>query len=48
VSLVLDGRAQWRSDLAGVAPVWEWSAQSGLRFSLWAPPRRSAPLASAR
>ncbi|HEX8822963.1 MAG TPA: hypothetical protein VF794_23750, partial [Archangium sp.] len=48
VSLVLDGRGQWRSDLAGAPSVWEWSAQSGLRFSMWAPPRRSAPLATQR
>jgi hypothetical protein len=42
VSLVLDGRGEWRSDLAGVPAAWEWSAQAGLRFSLWAPARRSA------
>ncbi len=48
VSLVLDGRGQWRTDLAEVPPVWEWSAYTGLRFSLWAPARRSAPLAASR
>jgi hypothetical protein len=48
LSLVLDGRGQWRSDLAGVPPVWEWSAHTGLRFSLWAPARRSAPVAAPR
>ncbi|PTL77818.1 hypothetical protein [Vitiosangium sp. GDMCC 1.1324] len=48
LSLVLDGRGQWRSDLVDVPSVWEWSVHTGLRFSLWAPPRRSAPLATAR
>lgn len=48
LSLVLDGRGAWRSDLAGVPTQWEWSAQAGLRFSLWAPARRSARLATAR
>lgn len=43
VSFVLDGRGTWRSDLAGVPAVWEWSAQAGLRFSLWAPARRLPP-----
>jgi hypothetical protein len=44
LSLVLDGRGEWRSDLAGLPAVWEWSTHAGLRFSLWAPARRSAPL----
>lgn len=48
LSLVLDGRGTWRSDLPGVSADWEWSAQAGLRFSLWAPARRSASLAQAR
>ncbi|HEX8436405.1 hypothetical protein [Archangium sp.] len=48
LSLVLDGRGQWRSDLAGVPPVWEWSAHTGLRFSLWVPARRSAPQTASR
>ena len=48
LSLVLEGRGQWRTDLADERPVWEWSANTGLRFSLWAPARRSAPLAAAR
>jgi hypothetical protein len=48
LSLVLDGRGQWRSDLAGVPARWEWSAQAGLRFSMWAPARRTAALARAR
>jgi hypothetical protein len=51
VSLVLEGQGQWREDLAGTEPgthpLWEWSAHTGLRVSLWAPPRRSAtPLAA--
>ncbi|WNG34726.1 hypothetical protein F0U61_14525 [Archangium violaceum] len=48
LSLVLDGRGQWRSDLVDVPPVWEWSVHTGLRFSLWAPARRSAPVATSR
>lgn len=48
LSLVLDGRGQWRTDLADEPPGWEWSANMGLRFSLWAPARRSAPTAAAR
>ncbi len=48
LSLVLDGRGTWRSDLAGVPADWEWSAQAGLRFSMWAPARRSAALTPAR
>ncbi|WP_244237274.1 hypothetical protein [Corallococcus llansteffanensis] len=45
VSLTLDGRGTWRDDLANAPAGWEWSAQAGLRFSLWAPARRSAPVA---
>ena len=48
LSLVLDGRAQWRTDLVDEPAVWEWSANMGLRFSLWAPARRSAPVAASR
>ncbi|ATB27010.1 hypothetical protein [Melittangium boletus] len=48
VSLVLEGRGQWRDDLGGVPPAWEWSAHTGLRFSLWAPARRSATSMTAR
>jgi len=48
VSAVVDGRAGWRNDIPNVATEWEWSANAGLRVSLWAPARRSAPLASAR
>lgn len=48
LSLVLDGRGQWRSDIPDVPNVWEWSVHTGLRFSLWAPPRRSAPDAASR
>jgi hypothetical protein len=47
VSLVVDGRGTWRDDIPGLAPGWEWSAAAGLRFSLWAPARRSAPLGQA-
>ncbi|RKH18149.1 hypothetical protein D7X74_10525 [Corallococcus sp. CA047B] len=45
VSLTLDGRGTWRDDLANAPAGWEWSAQAGLRFSLWAPARRNAPMA---
>jgi hypothetical protein len=48
VSAVVDGRAGWRNDIPNVDAAWEWSAHAGLRVSLWAPARRSAPLASAR
>jgi hypothetical protein len=48
LSLVADGRGAWRSDIPNVAGRWEWSANVGLRASLWAPARRSAPLASTR
>jgi hypothetical protein len=48
VSVLLDGRGTWRNDIPHVAGKWEWSANAGLRVSLWAPARRSAPLASAR
>ena len=44
LSLVLDGRGTWRDDLVGVPAGWEWSAGAGLRFSLWAPARRDAPV----
>ncbi|QSQ24064.1 hypothetical protein JY651_03535 [Pyxidicoccus parkwayensis] len=47
LSLVVDGRGVWRSDLVHVPAQWEWSASAGLRFSLWAPARRSAPMAPA-
>jgi hypothetical protein len=43
VTLTLDGRGTWRDDLANAPAGWEWSAQAGLRFSLWAPARRTAP-----
>ncbi|WP_224365191.1 hypothetical protein [Hyalangium versicolor] len=48
LSLVVDARGVWRSDIPHVDAKWEWSANAGLRVSLWAPARRSAPLASAR
>ncbi|HZI10587.1 MAG TPA: hypothetical protein VE153_09315, partial [Myxococcus sp.] len=47
VSLVVDGRGTWRDDIPGLPAGWEWSAAAGLRFSLWAPARRSAPLGQA-
>ena len=47
LSVVADGRGAWRSDLPNVPAQWEWSGSAGLRFSLWAPARRSAPMATA-
>jgi hypothetical protein len=48
LSLVVDGRGTWRNDIPRVDAKWEWSANAGLRVSLWAPARRNAPLAGAR
>ncbi|MBK7862955.1 MAG: hypothetical protein IPJ65_30970 [Archangiaceae bacterium] len=42
LTLVVDGRAQWRDDLPGVTPGWDFGVDAGLRFSFWAPARRSA------
>lgn len=42
LTLVLEGRGTWRDDVPDVLPAWEWSARAGLRFSFWAPARRSA------
>lgn len=41
LSLVVNGRATWRNDVPAVAG-WEFGADAGLRFSFWAPARRSA------
>lgn len=46
LSAVVDGRGAWRDDLRNVPARWEWSASAGLRYSLWAPARRSAPTAT--
>ncbi len=48
VSLVVDGRGVLRNDIPNLDTAWEWSAQTGLRVSLWAPARRNAPQASMR
>lgn len=45
LSLVADARGSWRNDIPNLPPRWEWSASAGLRFSLWAPARRTAPMA---
>jgi hypothetical protein len=42
LTLVLDGFAGWRDDLTNVVPGWEFGADLGLRFSFWAPQRRTA------
>ncbi|MBI3185563.1 MAG: hypothetical protein HYZ28_25775 [Myxococcales bacterium] len=47
LTLVADARGAWRDDLPGVLPGWELGAEAGLRFSFWAPARRSAPLQAA-
>lgn len=48
VTLVFDTKATYRDDFATVAPGWEWTGEVGIRFSLWAPARRSAPLLKTR
>ena len=48
VTLVFDTRATYRDDFATLAPGWEWTGEVGVRFSLWAPARRSAPLLKVR
>lgn len=47
LSLVVNGRATWRNDVAAVAG-WEFGADAGLRFSFWAPARRSASAVTRR
>lgn len=42
LSLVVDARAQWRDDLPNVTPGWDFGVDAGLRFSFWAPQRRTA------
>lgn len=41
LTLVVDGRAFWRDDVPSL-PGWEFSLNAGLRFSLWAPARRTS------
>ena len=41
LSLVADLRAAWRDDVPAL-PGWDFQADVGLRFSFWAPARRSA------
>lgn len=41
LTLVVDGRGTWRDDVVGMTG-WEFSANAGLRFSLWAPARYSS------
>ncbi len=43
LSLVLDLRAQKRDDVPGYPTGWLTQAVASARFSLWAPPRRTAP-----
>jgi len=44
VTLVLDAKGTYRDDFVSVGPGWEGTVGAGLRFSLWAPARRSAPV----
>jgi hypothetical protein len=39
LSLRLSAGAEKRDDIPGLADRWALTAQAGLRFSLWAPPR---------
>jgi len=47
LTLVLDARATWRDDVPTLKG-WEFQANAGLRFSLWAPARFSATDAAER
>lgn len=42
LTLVVDARAMWRDDLPNVTPGWDFGLDAGLRFSFWAPQRRTA------
>ena len=42
LSAVLDVRAQERDDVPAYPTTWRWQATAGLRFNLFAPPRRTA------
>jgi hypothetical protein len=44
LSLVLDGRAQRRNDVPGLPTRWHFQGTASVRFNLWAPPRRDAPV----
>lgn len=41
ISALFDLGADWREDLPGRTPGWEFTGQAGLRFSFWAPARRT-------
>ncbi len=43
-SVVVDARAQRRDDVPGLSDDWHAQATASLRFNLWAPPRRDAPV----
>lgn len=47
LTLVVDGRAVWRDDVP-LLPGWEFSLNTGLRFSLWAPARHQSQLVQKR
>ena len=42
LTLVVDARAMWRDDLPNNTPGWDFGLDAGLRFSFWAPQRRTA------
>lgn len=42
LTLVVDARAMWRDDLPNMTPGWDFGLDAGLRFSFWAPQRRTA------
>jgi hypothetical protein len=44
LSLVLDGRAQRRDDVPDLPARWQFQGTASVRFNLWAPPRRGAPV----
>ncbi|HEY6099710.1 MAG TPA: hypothetical protein VIW03_09790, partial [Anaeromyxobacter sp.] len=44
ISAVLDVRGQRRNDVPGLDDGWHLQGTASLRFNLWAPPRRGAPV----
>jgi hypothetical protein len=44
ISAVLDVRGQRRNDVPGLGDGWNVQGTASLRFNLWAPPRRDAPV----
>jgi hypothetical protein len=44
ISVVLDARAQKRDDVPGLSSDWKAQGTASVRFNLWAPARRDAPV----